>query len=84
MRCRSWEKDVVVCPLMARANHSCRLNAEFVARLDKGTWSYHDGHVIMPRANQSCRPNAEFVARLDKGASCDDQKSLCDIFVEIG
>ena len=36
---RSWEEDVVVCPLMARANHSCRPNAEFVARIDKG--NYH-------------------------------------------
>jgi len=33
--CMSWEEDVVVCPLMARANHSCRPNAEFVARIDK-------------------------------------------------
>ena len=34
---RSWDKDVVVCPLMARANHSCRPNAEFVARIDQGS-----------------------------------------------
>ena len=27
---------MVVCPLMARANHSCRPNAEFVARIDQG------------------------------------------------
>ena len=37
---RSWDKDVVVCPLMARANHSCRPNAEFVARIDQGNPLY--------------------------------------------
>ena len=75
MCCRSWEEDVVVCPLMARANHSCRPNAEFVARVDKGAWSYHDDkdHIIMARANHSCRSNAEFVARVDKGASWNDK-----------
>ena len=26
--------DAVICPKMARANHSCRPNAEFVSRLD--------------------------------------------------
>ena len=66
----------MVCPLMARSNHSCRPNAEFVARIDKGThtWSYYDGksRIIMERANHSCRPNAEFVARVDKG--CNDKK----------
>ena len=34
--CMSWEGDVVVCPLVATANHSCRPNAQFVPRLDKG------------------------------------------------
>ena len=31
---------MVVCPLMARANHSCRPNAEFVARIDQGSPFY--------------------------------------------
>ena len=47
--CMSWEGDVVVCPLVATANHSCRPNAQFVPRLDKG------GNVI----NQSCRYRCE-------------------------
>jgi hypothetical protein len=34
--CMSWGEDVAVFPLMARSNHSCRPNAEFVASLDAG------------------------------------------------
>jgi len=44
--CMSWEADVVVCPLMARANHSCRPNAEFVARIDKGVNELRAMYVI--------------------------------------
>jgi len=44
--CMSWEEDVVVCPLMARANHSCRPNAEFVARVDKGVNELRAMYVI--------------------------------------
>lgn len=44
--CMSWEEDVVVCPLMARANHSCRPNAEFVARVDKGVNQLRAMYVI--------------------------------------
>jgi len=36
--CMSWGDDVSVCPVMARANHSCRSNAEFLPRLDIRTW----------------------------------------------
>lgn len=32
----SWGEDAVLCPIMARANHSCRPNAEFVTRKDLG------------------------------------------------
>ena len=39
--CMSWEGDVVVCPLVATANHSCRPNAQFVPRLDKGIHRSH-------------------------------------------
>ena len=35
--CMSYnEKDVCVCPVMARANHSCRPNAEFISRVELG------------------------------------------------
>ena len=34
--CMAWEGDVVVCPLLATANHACRPNAQFLPRLDKG------------------------------------------------
>jgi len=44
--CMSWEENVVVCPLMARANHSCRPNAEFVARVDKGVNELRAMYVI--------------------------------------
>ena len=32
----SYGEDAVLCPIMARANHSCRPNAEFVTRKDLG------------------------------------------------
>ena len=32
----SFGEDAVLCPIMARANHSCRPNAEFVTRKDLG------------------------------------------------
>jgi len=59
--CMSWEKDVVVCPLMARANHSCRPNAEFVARLDKGVQELRAMYVIEPgeEVNINYLPMAE-------------------------
>merc|ERR1719204_3066135 len=44
--CMSWDKDVVVCPLMARANHSCRPNAEFIARIDQGVNELRAMYVI--------------------------------------
>ena len=34
--CMAWEGDVVVCPLLATANHACRPNAQFLPRVDKG------------------------------------------------
>ena len=38
--CMSYnEKDVCVCPVMARANHSCRPNAEFISRVELGKYS---------------------------------------------
>jgi len=59
--CMSWEEDVVVCPLMARANHSCRPNAEFVARLDKGVQELRAMYVIEPgeEVNINYLPMAE-------------------------
>jgi len=44
--CMSWEGDVVVCPLVATANHSCRPNAQFVPRLDKGVNELRATYVI--------------------------------------
>jgi len=59
--CMSWEEDVVVCPLMARANHSCRPNAEFVARVDKGVNELRAMYVIEPgeEVNINYLPMAE-------------------------
>ena len=38
--CMSYgDEDVCVCPVMARANHSCRPNADFVSRVDRGKLS---------------------------------------------
>ena len=34
--CMFWGEDITVCPVMARANHSCRPNAEFIPRVDLG------------------------------------------------
>jgi len=31
-----WDGDICVCPTMARANHSCRPNADFYTRIDLG------------------------------------------------
>jgi len=31
-----WDGDVCLCPTMARANHSCRPNADFYSRVDLG------------------------------------------------
>ena len=36
----SYGEDAVLCPIMARANHSCRPNAEFVTRKDLGKALY--------------------------------------------
>ena len=73
---------MVVCPLMARANHSCRPNAEFVARIDKGTHGQWQESYDRNRGSHSCHPNAEFVVSFDKGASCNDQKSLYDMICQ--
>lgn len=42
----SYEDDAVLCPIMARANHSCRPNAEFVARKDLGVLHLRAMYVI--------------------------------------
>ena len=39
--CMAWEGDVVICPILATANHACRPNAQFLPRLDKGCRKYH-------------------------------------------
>ena len=31
-----YEEDAVLCPVMARSNHSCKPNAEFITRTDLG------------------------------------------------
>lgn len=45
--CMSYgDGDVCVCPVMARANHSCRPNAEFVSRVDLGKMELRAMYVI--------------------------------------
>ena len=67
---------------MARANHSCRPNAEFVARIDKGTHGQWQESYDRNRGSHSCHPNAEFVVSFDKGVSCNDQKSRYDMIYQ--
>jgi len=43
----AYEDDTVLCPEMARANHSCRANAEFVARPDLGEQHLVTNYMIM-------------------------------------
>jgi len=43
----AYEDDTVLCPKMARANHSCRANAEFVARPDLGEQHLVTNYIIM-------------------------------------
>lgn len=42
----TYEDDAVLCPLMARANHSCRPNAEFISRPDLGEQHLVTNYVI--------------------------------------
>jgi len=43
----AYEDETVLCPEMARANHSCRANAEFVARPDLGEQHLVTNYIIM-------------------------------------
>jgi len=42
----SFDDDAVLCPIMARANHSCKPNAEFVPRKDLGLLQLRAMYVI--------------------------------------
>jgi len=44
--CMSWGDDISVCPVMARANHSCRPNAEFLPRFDMGVNELRASYMI--------------------------------------
>jgi len=44
--CMFWGDDITVCPVMARANHSCRPNAEFLPRVDLGRNELRATYVI--------------------------------------
>jgi hypothetical protein len=45
--------DAAVCPIMARANHSCKPNAEFVSRKDLGQISFHAHFTILFRRGKT-------------------------------
>jgi len=44
----TWGKDAALCPGLARANHSCRANCEFVSRKDLGRIQLVASYVILP------------------------------------
>jgi len=44
----TYEDDAAICPTMARANHSCRPNSEFVARVDLGVQHLTANYIINP------------------------------------
>jgi len=46
--CMAWEGDVVICPILATANHACRPNAQFLPRVDKGVTELRATYVIEP------------------------------------
>lgn len=41
-----FEEDAALCPVMARANHSCRANAEFISRADLGVQRLIANYII--------------------------------------
>jgi hypothetical protein len=67
--CMSWGEDVAMFPLMARANHSCRPNAEFVARLDTGKPS-----LPLPVLTVLARPERTASDVHDRGGGGGDHK----------
>lgn len=43
-----FEEDAALCPVMARANHSCRANSEFITRADLGMQRLIANYIIKP------------------------------------
>eukprot|EP00092_Neocalanus_flemingeri_P070646 GFUD01086735.1.p1 GENE.GFUD01086735.1~~GFUD01086735.1.p1 ORF type:complete len:354 (-),score=82.93 GFUD01086735.1:105-1166(-) len=65
-----FEGDACLCPIMARANHSCRPNSEFITRADIGTQHLMANYIINPGEEITIN----YMAMADEGADTKETR----------
>lgn len=66
----SYGDEAVLCPVMARANHSCRANAEFVSREDLGEQHLVANYII----NAGDEISINYMSMLEEGTDVRDTR----------
>jgi len=66
----SYDDDAVLCPVMARANHSCRANAEFISRTDLGEQHLVANYII----NEGEEITINYMSMVEEGSDIRESR----------